>query len=157
MAPTHYHSLFQINTRVWLTELSRQMGRAATLDDIPDAELDNQPLDHFANNDGWCDDVSDGPVRALIQLKGITKTIEADSAWVIVAPADFAPPIENLITLYDIVYDEMAKLDPSLAIRNSPTGRPVDAHEPGRLGPIPRRRSRAIAWHSLCLGAGPAV
>ena len=35
-----YLSLFQINTRVWLTELSRGLGRRATLDDIPNAELD---------------------------------------------------------------------------------------------------------------------
>jgi 1,4-alpha-glucan branching enzyme len=35
-----YPSLYQINTRVWLTELSRQLGKRATLDDIPDAELD---------------------------------------------------------------------------------------------------------------------
>lgn len=35
-----YPSLYQINTRVWLTELTRQLGRSATLDDIPDAELD---------------------------------------------------------------------------------------------------------------------
>jgi hypothetical protein len=40
MAHPRYPSLFQINTRVWLTEWSRQLGRAATLDDIPDAELD---------------------------------------------------------------------------------------------------------------------
>jgi hypothetical protein len=33
-------SLYQFNTRVWLTELSRALGRAATLDDIPDAALD---------------------------------------------------------------------------------------------------------------------
>jgi glycosidase len=33
-------SLYQINTRVWLTELSRSLGRHATLDDIPDVELD---------------------------------------------------------------------------------------------------------------------
>src|SRR5262245_60501159 len=33
-------SLYQINTRVWLTELSRGLGRPATLDDVPDAELD---------------------------------------------------------------------------------------------------------------------
>ena len=37
---TRYPSLFQINTRVWLTELSRNLGRSARLDDIPDAELD---------------------------------------------------------------------------------------------------------------------
>ena len=33
-------SLFQINTRVWLTALSGRLGRRATLDDIPDDELD---------------------------------------------------------------------------------------------------------------------
>jgi glycosidase len=33
-------SLYQANTRVWLTELSRGLGRPATLDDVPDAELD---------------------------------------------------------------------------------------------------------------------
>jgi len=35
-----YPSLYQINTRVWLTDLSAKLGRAATLDDIPDAELE---------------------------------------------------------------------------------------------------------------------
>ena len=35
-----YPSLVQVNTRVWLTELSRILGRPATLDDLPDAELD---------------------------------------------------------------------------------------------------------------------
>src|SRR5262245_55331842 len=39
-ARTHHASLYQINTRVWLTELSRPLGRQATLDDIADAELD---------------------------------------------------------------------------------------------------------------------
>src|SRR5882724_4950469 len=39
VARVHYPSLYQINTRVWLTELSQTL-RAATLDDIPDAELD---------------------------------------------------------------------------------------------------------------------
>ena len=35
-----YPSLYQINTRVWLTRLAQELGRPATLDDIPDAELD---------------------------------------------------------------------------------------------------------------------
>jgi hypothetical protein len=39
---THlYPSLYQINTRVWLTELAAALGRAATLDDIPDSHLDS--------------------------------------------------------------------------------------------------------------------
>jgi hypothetical protein len=40
MCVVRYPSLYQINTRVRLTELSRKLGRAATLDDVPDAELD---------------------------------------------------------------------------------------------------------------------
>ncbi len=39
-APARYPSLYQVNTRVWLTQLSRTLGRPVTLDDIPDAELD---------------------------------------------------------------------------------------------------------------------
>jgi hypothetical protein len=35
-----YPALYQLNTRVWLTDLSRALGRPATLDDVPDAELD---------------------------------------------------------------------------------------------------------------------
>lgn len=40
MSGPRYPSLFQINTRVWLTSLARTLGRSATLDDIPNAELD---------------------------------------------------------------------------------------------------------------------
>jgi hypothetical protein len=40
MNDVRYPTLYQINTRVWLTEMSRKLGRAAMLDDIPDAELD---------------------------------------------------------------------------------------------------------------------
>jgi hypothetical protein len=40
MSTSRYPVLYQINTRVWLTELSEKLHRAATLDDIPDAELD---------------------------------------------------------------------------------------------------------------------
>jgi hypothetical protein len=40
MATPRYSSLYQINTRVWLTQLSQTLGRTATLDDVPDEELD---------------------------------------------------------------------------------------------------------------------
>jgi hypothetical protein len=33
-------SLYQINTRVWLTQIGRDIGRHATLDDVPDEALD---------------------------------------------------------------------------------------------------------------------
>ena len=38
--PERYPALYQVNARVWMTELGRKLGRPATLDDIPDAELD---------------------------------------------------------------------------------------------------------------------
>ncbi len=40
MRAPRYPCLYQLNTRVRLTALSRQLGRAATLDDISDGELD---------------------------------------------------------------------------------------------------------------------
>ena len=36
---SRYPSLYQINTRVWLTGLSRKLGWGATLDDVSDAKL----------------------------------------------------------------------------------------------------------------------
>jgi glycosidase len=39
-AAPRYPSLYQINTRVWITALSRQLGRPATLEDIRDEDLD---------------------------------------------------------------------------------------------------------------------
>jgi hypothetical protein len=48
MAPTaRYPALYQINTRVWLTELSRGLGRPATLDDVPDCALDEMAALRF--------------------------------------------------------------------------------------------------------------
>jgi glycosidase len=40
MITPRYPSLYQVNTRIWLTELSRKFNRRVLLDDIPDAELD---------------------------------------------------------------------------------------------------------------------
>jgi glycosidase len=40
MSEPRYPSLYQINTRVWLKELSRALGKRATLDDIPEVDLD---------------------------------------------------------------------------------------------------------------------
>ena len=47
MTSHRYPSLYQINSRVWLTELSHALGRPATLDDIPDAELDRLATQGF--------------------------------------------------------------------------------------------------------------
>jgi hypothetical protein len=74
------------------------------------------------NNDDWCDDTSDGSVSATLTMRDTRQVIrDVTPAWVIVGPPDFAPPISNVITLYDIVYDAAMRdfsgfhYDPSLA------------------------------------------
>ncbi len=63
----------------------------------------HQPITTYANNNGWHDDVSDGPVNALVTMKDGSPPVMAMGAWVICAPPKFAPPIENVITLYDVL------------------------------------------------------
>jgi hypothetical protein len=63
----------------------------------------NTPLSHFADNDGWHDDTSDGPVDARVTLRNTGEEIPVrHPSWVVVAPPDFAPSITNLVTLYDV-------------------------------------------------------
>jgi hypothetical protein len=70
------------------------------------ASPDNTALDddNFADNDGWYDDVSDGPVRITsLKINGVpVPANRLRHAWLIVAPFDFAPEIDSFITLYDV-------------------------------------------------------
>ncbi len=63
----------------------------------------NMVISEFANNDGWHDDVSDGPVTAKVKFKDTSKVVKAVGAWVICAAPKFAPGIYNVITLYDVL------------------------------------------------------
>jgi hypothetical protein len=56
----------------------------------------------FANNDGWHDDVADGPVRAVVTFPG-AKAIEAEAAYVAVTPPNFAPGVSGVVTMDDVV------------------------------------------------------
>ncbi|WP_299614111.1 LodA/GoxA family CTQ-dependent oxidase [uncultured Tateyamaria sp.] len=57
----------------------------------------------FANNDGWHDDTSDGPVRATVTIDGTA--MEATPAHVIVAPPNFGPGLFGVVTMDDVVRD----------------------------------------------------
>lgn len=65
-----------------------------------------------ANNDRWFDDVADGPVTATVILDG--KPYEADSAWVVCAPPDFAPAVRPVVSGWDVVRNTAVEMDPSL-------------------------------------------
>jgi hypothetical protein len=56
----------------------------------------------FANNQGWHDDVADGPVSATVRIPGQQDKVLTNGAWVIVAPPDFAPYTNGITTLYDV-------------------------------------------------------
>jgi hypothetical protein len=72
-------------------------GRSGSDPSQPRLDLE---IGHFADNDNWYDDISDGPVTATIELAN--GTIAQATALVVVGPRDFAPRITNLITLYDL-------------------------------------------------------
>ncbi|HYO65934.1 MAG TPA: LodA/GoxA family CTQ-dependent oxidase, partial [Archangium sp.] len=63
----------------------------------------------FANNDGWHDDTSDGPVSARVVLKGSTSELPVEPAWVVTAPPNYAPDIIGFVTLYDLLQDVAAQ------------------------------------------------
>jgi hypothetical protein len=77
---------------------------------------------HFADNDDWYDDVSDGPVEAAVELRD-GAVVRPAPAWVVVGPPDFAPGVANLVTLYDLLFD--------LAVRRGLLKSPADP--PGRV------------------------
>lgn len=67
------------------------------------ASADGSPATTFANNDGWYDDTSDGPVRATIRLGD--RVLEAEPAMVAVTPPNFGQGLYGPVTLHDVVYD----------------------------------------------------
>ncbi len=69
------------------------------------ASATNQPAITFANNEGWYDDIADGPVRATVKLAGHSAAMVAEPAMVAVTPPNFGPGLYGVVTLYDVVYD----------------------------------------------------
>ncbi|MCG8463194.1 MAG: LodA/GoxA family CTQ-dependent oxidase, partial [Holophagales bacterium] len=67
-------------------------------------------IDSFANNDGWFDDISDGPVQAKLMYQDEedhqTRYVAVEQpAWVIVGQPGYVPELLNIITLDEVVYD----------------------------------------------------
>jgi len=56
----------------------------------------------FANNDGWYDDVSDGPVTAAVTLSDGT-AVPVLGSWVLCVPPDFAPGVLPVTSFYDVL------------------------------------------------------
>ncbi len=67
------------------------------------ASYDGKPPTTFANNDGWYDDTSDGPVSASLRLHG--RPIEVAPAWVVVGPPNYGPQQKSVRTMYALMTD----------------------------------------------------
>ncbi|WP_318209261.1 LodA/GoxA family CTQ-dependent oxidase [Streptomyces sp. SJL17-1] len=65
--------------------------------------VDAKEADDFANNDGWYDDISDGPVTAEVRVDG--RELHVEPAWVVVGPPNYAPELKSVRTLYDLLRD----------------------------------------------------
>ncbi len=65
------------------------------------------------NNDLWYDDTSDGPVEATVSIDG--REMPVTGAWVVVAPPNYAPGIQSVVTMYDVMFEAATILLPELA------------------------------------------
>src|ERR1039457_4551787 len=57
----------------------------------------------FANNPGWHDDISDGPVSATVSIG--KRSIPVDPGWVVTAPPNYSPDLVTPQTMYDVIQD----------------------------------------------------
>lgn len=67
-------------------------------------------IDHYANNDGWFDDTSDGPVMARLamysKLVGAVRYVDVEfPAWVVCCYPAYVPEILDVVTMDDVVED----------------------------------------------------
>ncbi|WP_329940616.1 LodA/GoxA family CTQ-dependent oxidase [Streptomyces sp. BE147] len=94
-------------TAVYLGELrTDEAGRLVVLGGKGHSDSFTDPktaLTTFGNNEGWYDDISDGPVTAEVKIGD--KPFEAKPAWVVVGPPNYAPDVKGIVTLHDLLYD----------------------------------------------------
>lgn len=67
------------------------------------ASYDGSHAITFANNEGWYDDVSDGPVGARVVYDGVELAVAP--SWVVVAPPNYGPQRKSVRTMWDLMRD----------------------------------------------------
>jgi L-Lysine epsilon oxidase N-terminal/L-lysine epsilon oxidase C-terminal domain len=97
----------------------------------------------FANNDGWHDDVSDGPVTATVVLDGVN--LPVTPAWLVVAPPNYGPQYKSVRTIWDLMRD--------VAIQAGTLPPPAVPSFTGDIYPIFERMTR-LQWVNAGFAAG---
>ncbi|HEY1427332.1 MAG TPA: LodA/GoxA family CTQ-dependent oxidase, partial [Caulobacteraceae bacterium] len=107
------------------------------------ASHDGSRATTFANNDGWFDDVSDGPVTASVSLGG--RSLPVTPAWVVVAPPNYGPSRKSVRTMWDLMRD--------VAVTAGALPRPVRPSFAGDILPIFTRMA-GLQWVNGGFAAG---
>lgn len=97
----------------------------------------------FANNEGWHDDVSDGPVTAEVTLGG--RELEVVPAWVVVAPPNYGPQRKSVRTMWDLMRD--------VAIKAGTLAAPVRPSYSSDILPLFRRLA-GLQWVNAGFASG---
>lgn len=126
-----------MGTAVYLGELrTDEAGRLIVLGGRGhSASFDGSKAVTFANNEGWHDDVSDGPVTAKVTYEG--QELKVDQAWVVVAPPNYAPMQKSVRTMWDLMRD--------VAINANMLPKPVRPSFDKDIRPLFERLSR-LQW-----------
>ena len=74
-------------------------------DGVSDTALPQNPVRDFTNNDGWHDDWCDGWVKATVRVGDAE--LDCESAWIVCCGPKFAPQIEPIVSLYDVMRETM--------------------------------------------------
>jgi hypothetical protein len=107
------------------------------------ASCDGTPAVTFANNEGWHDDISDGPVTASVKYGG--QVLPVDPAWVVVGPPNYGPCQKSVRTMWDLMRDT--------AIKAKMLASPACPSFDKELRPIFERLSN-LQWVNVGIGAG---
>lgn len=107
------------------------------------ASYDGKQATTFANNDGWHDDVSDGPVTATVSYNGVA--LPVTPSWLVVAPPDYGPQCKSVRTLWDLMRD--------VAIQTGALIAPVRPSFTYDIYPIFERLTR-LQWVNAGFAAG---
>jgi hypothetical protein len=116
-------------------------GRTAYLPELNKGVPRHETLSSFANNDGWFDDIADGPVSAVLDFAdGTSRSLAGeDGAWAIAAPPDFAPAILPARSMWDSLVDLLVREDKS-GLDQDPTFHGSKWHEMAKDWDAARRR-----------------
>lgn len=102
------------------------------------------------DNASWYDDVSDGPVNATIVIGGTTWN--AAGAWVICPPPHYAPSVQTVTSLYDVIRQVM--IDPPYNGFNGKVTAPATPSFTNEIWPILKRALDARRVAAAVFGTG---